>query len=514
MRKRVIGVVAVVLAGLGAGGYAIWHVLNEPVSLDAPAPVVQAEVYDSAEVIPPSIVDAPIEFDLGPAIAALETAVPRTFGDIEKRTPIPTNSRMSVAFGATRAPFSVKVDGLKISITSVVEYEGRGWFRPPIGPTISAACGTGGVPRPRLRVTIQSDAALTPDWQLRTRSRISRLEPFSDTDRDHCRVTVFRVDVTSRVVDATRPLLEKQLATLDGNLSRLDTRSSFEGWWRKLQLPIRLTDSIYLTINPRSAQLGPVTSDDGVLVANVRLAVQPEIVSGARPNDFALIRPIPPLGRDADVGRGLRVSLDGSITYPVATSLLRKALNGRRVHQSGRTVRIVDVGLSGIGGGRVALGVRLAGAVVGRVFFTGTPRIDTLTRQIVVDDLDYDVGTSNLLVQSLKFMRGDELRDLLRARARLPDEDAVEQLRVLAEKGMNRELADGVDLSAKISRARGLKVYATTSAVRVRAVASGEATLKISRRIVLPRKVAPQRAAGADPFKLPAAHPSDTSSTR
>jgi hypothetical protein len=96
----------------------------------------------------------------------------------------------------------------------------------------------------------------------------------------------------------------------------------------------------------------------------------------------------------------------------------------------------------------------------------------------------------------------------------LPDEDAGEHLRVLAEKGMNRELTDGVELSAKIARARGLKVYATTTAVRVRAVATGEATLKISRRIVLPRKVAPRRSTVADPFKLPTADTPDTAAAR
>src|SRR5215212_10070805 len=117
---------------------------------------------------------------------------------------------------------------------------------------------------------------------------------------------------------------------------------------------------------------------------------------------------------------------------------------------------------------------------------------------------------STILVQSLKFIRGDELRDLLRPRVRLPDEDVVEQLRALAEKGMNRDLTEGVTLSAKIDRARGLKVHATTTAVRVRAVATGEATLKISRRIVLPRKVAPRRGAVGDPFKLPVATPPDT----
>ncbi len=494
----IVIVVVVVLAAL----YLV-RVLRDPIDLQAPPPVVLADLPDSVAQPLPSVVEAPILYDLDPALEKLESAVPRSFGNIEERLPAESNKRLNFAFAATRTPFDVVVDGQTVRISTVVEYQGRGWYKPIIGPEVSAACGTGEVSRPRLRATLVSRVSITPEWQVSTKTTITQLTPFTTEDRDRCKVTVFRFDVTERVVNATRGVLQKQLLTLDRNLAGVDTRSRFESWWRKLQTPIRLTDSIYLTLNPHGAQLGKVTANERTVIANVRLIVQPRVVTGTRPNDFTLMSPIPKLTFGETQGTGLDILMEGRFTYPVASSLLRKALRGREVKQAGRTMRITDVKLSGIGGGRVALGIDLGGDVTGRVYFSGKPVIDTVTRQVAVPDLEYDVGSASLLVKSLEWVGGQDLRDLLRARARLPDSSAVGMLIPLAERGMNRQLTDGVVLRAKIDEAQGLRVRATTHDLRVYALARGTAQLAITKELPIQKKDTAVAKKTRNPFRLP-----------
>jgi hypothetical protein len=167
--------------------------------------------------------------------------------------------------------------------------------------------------------------------------------------------------------------------------------------------------------------------------------------------------------------------------------LLRRSLAGYKIVQGGHRLRIRDVELSGIGGGRVALGVTLAGHVHGKLYFTGTPSLDPVHHQIHVPDLDYDVGTAQMLVQSFAWLRGVDIRDSLRDRARLPDSAVVGKLRRIAEKGINRTLAPGVILSGRIHDARGTRVFATTRDIRLRAVADAEFKLAIDRGPTLPR---------------------------
>ena len=160
---------------------------------------------------------------------------------------------------------------------------------------------------------------------------------------------------------------------------------------------------------------------------------------------------------------------------------------GRSIVRGGYRIQIANVQLAGIGGGRVALGVTLAGHVRGRLYFTGTPSLDPVHHQINVPDLDYDVGTAQMLVQSFAWLRGVNLRDFLRDRARLPDSAAVGKRRGLAENGINRALAPGVTLSGTIHDARGTRVHATTQGIQVRAVADAVFKLAIDRAPTIPR---------------------------
>jgi hypothetical protein len=463
--------------------------------IEAPLPLIVEDAVDSMPPIETSVVESEIRYDLAPALVAIERAVPRQFGDIERKLQAADNRRASFAFAAERSPFRISVEGRRVTIGGVVEYEGRGWYRPPIGPEVSAACGTSGVPRPRARVGLSSTVRLTQEWGLRSSSRVTTVEPFSEDVRDKCRVTVFRIDVTDRVMRATRSVLEGQLRTLDRAIARVQSRERFERWWRDISRPLQLSDSIWLTINPVGVQLGDIRVDSGAVVASIRLEARPRIATGNRPNDFDLFTPLPRLVSGQPVGRGLRVAIEGQLGYDVANDLLRRALVGKRIERGERQAIIQAVELLGIGGGRVALGVRFGGTARGMVYLTGTPRYDTAADRLLVPDLEYDLRTSDLLIRSVSWLKDDAIRNFLRERARFPVEGQLDRLRQLAERGMNRSLAEGVDLSATLERAKAVSVRATTKALFVRAEATGTARLGIDKAPV------PKAAARSTPGK-------------
>src|SRR5262245_29887107 len=82
------------------------------------------------------------------ALHALEQTVPRRFGNITQRLPIPGSKRKSYAFQVEREPFSVAFASDTVVLASTFHYQGRAWYDPPIGPDINGECGTSGE-RPR-----------------------------------------------------------------------------------------------------------------------------------------------------------------------------------------------------------------------------------------------------------------------------------------------------------------------------------------------------------------------------
>lgn len=462
--------------------------------LDAPQPVIVAETVDTLAQMPRSIVEAPVTYDLDTAIDSLEAAVPTAYGDLEQRLETAKNKNVHFAFHIRRTPFRVKVVGQAVSISADVEYAGRLWYKPPLGPELELACGTGhGLP-PRATLTLECTGALTRNWGLRTQSRVVRLAAYSDSARDRCRLSFLRIDVTERVLENTQLMLEQKLALFDDAVARWPVRRRFEKIWRDLQKPLWLADSVYMTIHPSEAYIGSIGAKGNLAYANLRLIAAPQVTTGPRPK-LELV-PLPPLERVRDMGQGARVQIDASFTYPVATVMLKKALVARRLDLAGHPITIRDVRLSGIGGGRVALGVRISGSVRGRLFFTGTPSFDAFEHQITVPDLDYDVGTAQVLIRGYEWLNDVKLRDFLRDKARLPDSAVVNKLAWLAEKGMNRNLpARGTRLSGHISRAGVIAVRATLNEIRVRGLGEADLKLSIDRAPSMPRPPEP----GAEP---------------
>lgn len=433
----------------------------------------------------PSVVDAPISYALEPALTALEKSVPTKFGDIEHRMTIASNSRQQVAFEATRTPFRVAFDGKQVTLVSTVSYQGRGWYKPPLSPAVSASCGTGGE-QPRLRIVLAIDVNLTREWALKSRTRLTTVRPETDTERDACKVTVFKLDVTDRVVDALRPQLEQQLPGVDRRIASFDLRSRMDRWYNLLNKSIHVHDSLWLVLAPQAVRLGGIRLADSNLVADVRLYAQPYLVSGPRPAPFRTA--LPPLERAVrTVGDSARLRLEGLLSYDIASDMLTRQLVGRTVRRYGRSIKLSRIRVSSLGDGRLVLAVGVTGDIVGDAYLVGTPHLDTLTHTLTVPDLDFDVATADALVRGLAWLRKADLVSQLRERAILPLDPLIDATRALVERALNRDLAPGVRLEGRVRTGRLVDVSVQPRWLVVRAEAYGALGLQLDREIEVPR---------------------------
>ncbi len=443
--------------------------------VDAPPPAMSADI-DTLPALPTSTLDIPLTYDLSPVVEALERAVPKTFGDIDDRRQL-SNKRMRVAFEAIREPFKVSLDGQTANLTAVINYQGKGWYDAPFAPEVSGSCGID-QPKPRARIQIATALRITPEWKLRGRTRVGDVTPFSDTRRDQCRVTVFNIDVTGRVIEAARNAVTGKRSLIDQKIAALDIRPRFQEWWHLLQRPIPLTDSVWLQINPSAVRMGESVGTRRTLVTALGFSASPRIVTGSRP--APLETPLPPL-YPAAVGDGLHILLDGVIGYDIASRLLEDKLKGKKIDRAGQTLEVSHVRLFGIGGGKLALELRFKGAAQGRIYFVGTPRYDAGTNELFVPDLDYDVGSVNALVSGLEWVKHNDVREFFRQRARWSVGSVMQKGREQLAKGLNRDLAPGVRLTADVKAVHGLAVNAQRSAILLRAQADANAKLTVKK---------------------------------
>jgi hypothetical protein len=453
-------------------------------TLEAPPPHAALSA-DSIPPVVPSILQLPLTFDALPVLGVLEALVPHTFSDINTPDTSRSDPRLRYAFAAERDSLIVSIDRQTVYITSFIRYQGKGWYSVSPLPDVTGSCGLKG-PWPRLRIQIATAVEITPDWKLDSHTKVTRVEPYSDAMRDRCRVTAFNVDLTDKVTSAVRVLVERQARAVDAHIEGADVRSWIGGLWHEIASPIRLADSVWLSINPSAVRLGNVTAHGTTLVAALGLTAVPRIVTGVAPDSTVPI--LPALGMGVK-GARMHIDMIGELDYARASDILRKAVRGKRIEWETHTLEVRDATVAGLDDGRlvVSLSFRAStartfagrGTTTGRIYFVGTPVYDPATDQIVVPNLDYDVASANMLVNSVEWIKHEEVRQFFRANAHWPVGGLMQRARELLAKGLNRDLGPSAHLSARVVSADAIGVEATSRAIRFRARADAAALLAI-----------------------------------
>jgi hypothetical protein len=439
---------------------------------------------DLADVDPPtppqtlSRFNVPIEYDFTPVMATIERQVPLKFGSLDDLKQVGDDTHRHYSFEATRSPFTAFASGSEVHLRTTLSYAARGYFKPVVGPTVSAGCGSGSA-RPRLVVEVVTPLTLDSTWHLRSKARLSRVERASANEVDQCRVSIIRLDLTDQVVDAARKGLEAQLPHIDRRISAVSLRDHATDWWAALNHPIRLHDAIWLKLQPARLRLGKITGAKRVLTIQAGVDAYPKIISGAEP--VMVSSPLPALG-GAPGTDGFDIVIDGNIDYPTVARTLTELLEGRTVTTNGRTVAIDSLTASGRVGGRIELKLLFSGDSKGTLLLHGTPIFNRSAGEIQIPDLDYDLDTDDEVVDAVAWVKSDDLRALLREKVRIPVGPVLDRGKEILTAGLNRTIGTSLTLTAKVDSVAVRELYVRRPGIIVRAQARGKAKVAVLRK--------------------------------
>ncbi len=455
-----------------------WWYLREGTPVLQPPPPEVTERDPELPELPPARLAAPIRYDLTSILQELEEAVPRTFGNLDERVAHPDNDRVEVAFHAERGPFLAYMSGDTARIEATLEYGGRAWYDLPLLPAVSASCGTDPEgERPRARLELASPLSLDEEWRLRSRARVVQVEAVSEADRDRCRITPLRIDVTGTALGGVRAALEGRREQIDGQVAEVDVRSRLQEVWHTLEEPVELTDDVWLVVRPEEVVQGRILGEGAELTVEVGMTARPVILLGPRPDR---VWSDLPLLRTGEVPAEAEILLEARFHYPEAGRTLLRELGEREVELVGGVVRIRDLAIRGIGDGRVALEVSFGGTASGTLFLVGTPAYDPVAGEIHVPDLEFDVHTRNLLVGGLSWLGHARLVEFLRERARIPTGVILDAAGEQLARGINRELSDRVVVEGEVLGTRLLRLVALREALVIQAAAEARAEFRVA----------------------------------
>ena len=450
-------------------------------------PPATADLADEDAPPPPQTLsrfNVPIEYDFTPIMATVERVVPKTFGSLSQVRDVPNDTRRKYAFEARRGPFTAFVVGSQVHLRTTLSYAARGYYKPPLGPTMSAGCGTGSQ-RPRIVVELITPITLDSTWRLKSRARVGKIERASTRSEDQCQVSILRLDVTDKVEEAARTALTGQLPEINKRIGAVSLASQASGWWSSLNKPIRLRDDVWLLLHPARLRLGRITGAKRVLTIEAGVDAYPKIITGAEP--AVVMSPLPALAGVAG-GGGFNIVLDGNIGYATISQTLTSVMRGKTIGVKGREISIDSIHASGRSRGRIELAVTFSGDATGTINFAGTPKYDARISEILVPDLDYDLDTENNLIDAVAWVKSDDLRATMREKARISVAPVIDRGRQLLSAGLNRTIGTSLTLTATVDSVAVHELYVRRPGIIVRAAALGTAKVAVRRQPIAGRR--------------------------
>lgn len=247
--------------------------------------------------------------------------------------------------------------------------------------------------------------------------------------------------------------------------------------WDALQSPIKLTDDLYLLINPQAVHVSiPATQGDTVSVV-AGLVARPRIVIGAPAPMTSQTLPEISMSQ-AQPETGFHIVLESDLPFDFLGKELTKKMEGKAYSANGKTVIIEKVQVYG-SGGSVVMAINVKGTVKGTVYLTGIPAYDGSTRTLSVQDPEYTVETKQVLVQAADWLLHSSIRDRIAERATWFIGDRIDAEKDILTRALNRNLNEHVNIYGKLNDLRPVSAGITANAIRVVLVADGTVDLSV-----------------------------------
>jgi len=289
-------------------------------------------------------------------------------------------------------------------------------------------------------------------------------------------------------------LLRKGTGKFNEDLKKVsDMEAKFKEVWDELQEPINMGDGVWLQVLPHHLSIG-----DTHLIADPKnprmetvfeLYAVPKVIIGGRP-DVKKIK-LPPLQNYIPGGEGFQITTNLKIKFDAVNKLLmdpktgvaNMALPGGedynvrltsiRIYGSGEKI-VVEAGIDY--SPLMNLSKKPAHMVV---YLVGTPTYNAKTQIISFPDMDFDVKSSDFLVQMAVSLDAGGIRDELRQHAVIPIGADLDKLRAELNKNLNRKIGPHLALKMDVTQLQMQEAYVSSYGIEGRVAVDGVAAVDL-----------------------------------
>ncbi|WP_240731884.1 DUF4403 family protein [Geobacter sp. FeAm09] len=318
---------------------------------------------------------------------------------------------------------------------------------------MSLSYGMFETPAVPLTLRFKATAGITPDWRLHAEISYQGL---SDLLAEEVGIGPLSLKPRSIVEGITQPLQRVLSDLVTRKINELiPLKAQVAKVWNSARQPVPLDKnrSVWLKLTPHEVVMCPLSARDNRVKLSVGISTCAELVVGPEPAAQAL-PPLPSLKLVTTFDRTFRIALNADIFYKELRVIAAPLLLNKPFDSDGERIVVRGFDLYG-NGDRLVIRLETQGALEGVFYLTAKPVYDPKTGIFSVEDVDFDMQTRSLLLQSADWFLHGAIRSVIQDKLNMNLNRQVEQSRQVAGKALARvPLMDRVFLRGDI---KGLK---------------------------------------------------------
>ena len=348
------------------------------------------------------------------------------------------------------------------------------YFTLPI--TMSLSYGMFETPAIPLKLKFRAKAGITPDWKLKTEINYVGL---SDLLAEEIGIGPLFIKPRSIVEGITQPVQQVLSDLANKKINEMfPLKSQIAKVWNAAQKPV-LADrnaNAWLILTPREIMLSPLSTRDNRARLSVGINSFAELVVGPEPAARPPL-PLPNLKLVNTFDKNFRIALNADLFYKDILNIASPLLLDKEFDSDGKTIVITDLDLYG-NGDKFVIKVATRGSLDGVFYLTGKPRFDPRTNIFSVEDVDFDMQTRSLLLQSADWFLHSMIKSRIQEKLNMDLTQRLEQSREMVRKALAQvQLADHILLKGTIKTLQLSDVLTQKDKISIQVWTEGESAV-------------------------------------
>ncbi len=435
------------------------------------------------DTLPLSEIDIPVKINLGPIYAIAEKEVDQVYTSPGYPTEyVVENCDTRYMYRFRRGPLQIKANGSKINMGFTGYYQmaggqrvctGSGSDRVAVSPW-SPTC-TCGLREGERKVTVAFTASFAMAGNYGVKATINRLEP---VPLDKCTVCFWGQDMTSTVMQRLKAQLDEARNAMLDTLQSINLRPQFQKVWDLLNTVQPLYNYGYLQINPQKIRISNMTAINDTMVFSMGISARP-VITQQLPQ---VSRTVIPDISTTPPAKGFSIYIDALLNYDSLGKIINTSMRNKRIdlEKAGKYVIVDECSVYGANNEKLVIRVDFSGSEKGVFYLTGKPVYDAGKKILMMENLDYDIRSRDLLVKSAEWLFNKRILKELQAYSRF---DISQYEKMVLEKmnaQLKTEFTPGISMIGEVKSMTINKIYPFTENLVIRFSTAGNLEILIN----------------------------------